>query len=137
MKVKCLNCGEKVLDSSDSCPYCGEPLRWYQKKLPFSFLIMILGLFIFLMVVLFTVLSPSHPNSTEPDATLSEFSSVNIGMSYSAVCKTFDSYGELISQSELAGIKTEIYVWYGYLGANCNVTFQNGIAVGKAQVGLK
>lgn len=56
MKVKCLNCGFKVLDSEEACPKCGVKLRWYQRTTPLSIAMMVLALFFFFFVLLFIML---------------------------------------------------------------------------------
>jgi len=56
MKVKCLNCGNKVPDTDEACPKCGTKLRWYQRTTPLSIAMMILALIAFFFVLLFIVL---------------------------------------------------------------------------------
>lgn len=71
--------------------------------------------------------------------TISEFNRIETGMSYEEVAEIIGSSGQLSSKVDMAGIVTEIYMWNGYgsIGANANVTFQNGKVIGKAQAGLK
>ena len=46
--------------------------------------------------------------------------------------------GTLLSDTEIAGSKAQIYTWKGTsLGANANVTFSDGKVTSKAQFGLK
>lgn len=61
-------------------------------------------------------------------------------MTYEDVCELFQEDGKLSSEVDIGmdDLKTQIYVWYDETGiANCNVTFQGGYMVSKAQVGLK
>lgn len=57
MKVKCLNCGNKVPDTDEACPKCGTKLRWYQRNSPvtFGFLLfaIIFAVFVWLFIFLF------------------------------------------------------------------------------------
>lgn len=80
--------------------------------------------------------APSKEN--DPRMTLSEFSSIKTGMTYDEVCKIVGSYGFEMSRSEIAGYQTVIVGWdgIGQIGANANVTFQNGKVIAKAQAGL-
>lgn len=57
MKVKCLNCGFKVLDSEEACPKCGVKLRWYQRNSPATFAFLVFGVifaFFCFMLIFFT-----------------------------------------------------------------------------------
>jgi hypothetical protein len=45
--------------------------------------------------------------------------------------------GQELSSSEVAGIKTVMYSWYGSGISTMNVTIQNGVVTGKAQMALK
>ncbi|SHI24814.1 hypothetical protein SAMN02745823_03870 [Sporobacter termitidis DSM 10068] len=91
----------------------------------------------------------SQPNPQAPadnfeqtsGVTLDNFGEVKTGMSYSDVRAILGVDGELMSQVDIGDpeYETEIYTWdgRGMLGANCNVTFQGGKVVAKAQIGLK
>jgi uncharacterized paraquat-inducible protein A len=52
MKVKCLNCGNKVSDFEEACPKCGTKLRWYQKNSPATFGMLMAALFFAFIVFL-------------------------------------------------------------------------------------
>lgn len=60
------------------------------------------------------------------------------GMSYAEVTGILGEDGEELSSNELAGIKTEMYMWKakGFSGGNMNATFQNDALVSKAQFNL-
>ena len=71
--------------------------------------------------------------------TLDEFNRIETGMTYDEVVNIIGSYGTELSRSEIAGYTTVILMWEGSgsLGANANVTFQNGSVMAKAQFGLQ
>ncbi len=86
--------------------------------------------------------------STEPTVkaakvetvTLSNFNRVKTGMTLDDVAAILGTNHETMADSELAGIRTTILTWnssgFAAIG-NCNVTFQNGKVVMKAQAFLK
>lgn len=69
--------------------------------------------------------------------TLKKFNQLKTDMSYKEVVQILGTKGEVMSESEVAGIKTVLYTWDGSFGANMNATFQNDKLISKAQVGLK
>lgn len=80
----------------------------------------------------------SSTNSNSALITLDEFNRIESGMSYEDVVNIIGSNGSLSSESSMGNYTIQIYTWYGnIIGANANVTFQNGKVVGKAQVGLR
>lgn len=68
-----------------------------------------------------------------------EFGKIQNGMSYEEVVAIVGNDGELQSESEVGGYKTQMYMWSGEkgIGSNANVTIQNGKVQAKAQFGLK
>lgn len=60
-------------------------------------------------------------------------------MTYNEVVSIIGGEGKLLSQVDVAGYNTEIYMWEGVgsIVANANVTFQNNKLVSKAQIGLE
>lgn len=70
--------------------------------------------------------------------TMANFSRVKPGMTPDEV---FDILGkanaEVAADSSIAGIRTQMVVWKTPYGPNCNVMFQNGRVVSKAQFGLR
>lgn len=88
-----------------------------------------------------TVLLASTSYSQESDCSpgLDQFQAIHEGMSYQKVVEILGCEGSMISSSELAGFKTEMYMWSGSggFGANMNAMFQNGKMMMKAQFGLK
>lgn len=71
-------------------------------------------------------------------ASISKFSAIKNGMPESSVYEIMGGSGEVMSESEVAGIKTSMHMWRSeYGGGNMNVMFQRGAVVSKAQFGLR
>jgi hypothetical protein len=134
--------------SGKFCSNCGkinpDEAKWYQKNSPLTIGFMILG-FVFLGVCIWVFLTMTSPEpATIPvqnsGVSLAQFEIVDIGMSYEQVCSIFNSAGVLMSEVDLGDpmYTTKIYSWsgFGITGANCNVTFQGGRVISKAQFGL-
>lgn len=72
--------------------------------------------------------------------TYEEFEKIESGMALDEVREIIGSDGKLMSSSDIGmgeEYVTEIYYWYAKNGiANCNVTFQGGKVLSKAQFGL-
>ena len=68
-----------------------------------------------------------------------EYAKIEIGMTYDQVCDIVGSYGRELARTEMAGYLTVVVGWdgEGTIGANANVTFQNGKVMSKAQAGLQ
>lgn len=76
--------------------------------------------------------------SPKANVTLAMYDSIKNDMSYNEVVSIFGTDGALMSTAKLLDTETVIYMWDGTtLGGNCNVTFQDGKVVAKAQFGLK
>lgn len=77
------------------------------------------------------------PSLPDP-VTLGNFYRVETGMTADEVLSILGTRCELSSQVDIADIQTALITWHaeGFAGGNCNVTFQNGRVVGKAQFGL-
>lgn len=73
------------------------------------------------------------------DVTKAEYSRVQMGMSYHQVVAILGPPDEALSETEMAGFHTIMYMWEGRggFGANMNAMFQNGKLVNKAQFGLR
>ena len=74
-----------------------------------------------------------------PKMTLDEFNRIEMGMSHAQVKEIVGGAGKITAKSEVAGITTAVveFEGSGSVGANANVTFQDGRVVAKAQYGLK
>lgn len=106
-----------------------------------------------LIISIFPSVEPSTPDSTSspPSSTrtLEKYNRIQIGMSYDEVVAIVGSPTAELADSEIQGIsnkhvsipgiRTTVYMWQvdDSLGANFNITFQNGKVVVKAQFGLK
>ena len=141
----CKECGAEV-SSKGVCPKCGKDQRNFFVKHKFiTFL---------LVVIVLGVIVGASGNSNKPDNSVSagittvqkqeklnleKFNKIETGMTYDQVVEIIGEEGTVLSESEIANIKTAIYSWYGEgsIGANANVTFQNGKVTAKAQFGLK
>lgn len=73
------------------------------------------------------------------EPTMEKFNKINTGMSFDDVTDIMGKRYEVLSETEFAGIKTIMLSWKStkILGANMNVTFQDGKVISKAQFGLK
>ena len=81
---------------------------------------------------------PEAP-SNKPGISAEEFAQLRAGMSYSEVVSIIGSEGELMSENEMAGYRTQMYMWEGegtFGVGNANALFQNGEMVQKSQFGL-
>lgn len=72
------------------------------------------------------------------EITIDQYNSIETGMTYDEVVALLGGEGTLLSDTELAGSTSQIYMWEGTsLGANANITFSDGKVVAKAQYGLE
>ena len=71
--------------------------------------------------------------------TLDEFDRIAAGMSYQRVVAIVGGPGEVLSESDVAGLHTIMYKWDGEgdTGANASVMFQDDAEINKAQFGLR
>lgn len=149
----CKECGAEV-SSKGICPKCGKDQRNFftkHKVVTFILILAVLG------AIVGASGSENKSNSTASSTTtssttsgvtteqkqdrlnLEKFNKIETGMSYQEVVNIIGEEGTVLSESEIGNIKSTIYSWYGEgsIGANANITFQNGKVVSKAQVGLK
>jgi hypothetical protein len=70
-------------------------------------------------------------------ASMSQFTSVQNGMTLEEVQSVMGSSGELTTETSVAGYTGEIRTWANSDGSNMIVQFQNGRAIGKSQFGLQ
>lgn len=79
------------------------------------------------------------PAALAGDVTKAEYLRVEMGMSYQQVVAILGPPDEQMSETEMAGFHTVMYMWEGRggFGANMNAMFQNGKLVNKAQFGLR
>lgn len=71
--------------------------------------------------------------------TLDEYNKIEMGMTHQQVKNIVGGAGKITAQSEVAGISSVVVEFEGSgdMGANANVTFQDGRVVAKAQYGLR
>ncbi len=69
--------------------------------------------------------------------TKEEYDKLKTGMSYKEVVKIIGFEGEEMSQNEVGGTKTVMYMWQNPDGSNMNAMFQNDKLIQKSQFGLK
>lgn len=142
--VKCKACGKEVAKGAKSCPNCGKDNRGFIKKhkiLSFILIIIVIGV----IVSAFGGEGSSDNTSSEGSSSVAKedskvnyenFLSITMGESLSDVIAIFGE-GTEQSSSEISGIKTVMYTWDGKGISNMNVTIQNDVVTGKAQMGLK
>ena len=68
---------------------------------------------------------------------LSQFYKIQAEMTYEDVVKVFGGQGTLMSESNIAGYNTVVYMWQNSDGGNAMLTFQNGRLYSKSQFGLR
>lgn len=68
--------------------------------------------------------------------TKAEFDQVQTGMSYSQVQAIIGDPGEKLSETNMAGFSTVMYMWKNPTGSNMNAMFQNDKLISKAQISL-
>lgn len=141
----CKECGAEV-SSKGVCPKCGKDQRNFfvkHKVITFILVVVLLG-----VIVGVSGSDNKSDNATQTGTTtiqkeeklnLEKFNKIETGMTYEQVVEIIGEEGTILSESEIANIKTAIYSWYGEgsIGANANITFQNGKVTAKAQFGLK
>lgn len=76
--------------------------------------------------------------SDDVKVTMDAFNKIENGMSYEQVVEIMGGEGELLSETELAGMSMSIYTWDGNTAfSSCQITFQDGVVSSKSQYGLK
>ena len=72
------------------------------------------------------------------EITMEQYNSIETGMTYDEVVEILGGEGTLLSDTEISGMTSQVYMWSGTsLGANANITFSDGKVMAKAQVGLE
>ena len=142
----------KINVESDFCPNCGRRMTKKKKeKKSMGCLTQIVGiiLIIFGLSNVFRAcsnmasdaadgISESYQEEKASYATMEKFNHIQTGMSYDDVVSIMGSEGELSSESEVEGYKTQIYVWYAMNGySNILVIIQDGAVSSKSQNGLE
>lgn len=70
--------------------------------------------------------------------TKAEFDQIQMGMTYEQVRDTIGGEGDLLSEVEVSGTRSVVYMWKGNsFGGNANFTFTDGVLQARAQFGLR
>lgn len=76
--------------------------------------------------------------TSSSEITLEMYNSIETGMTYDEVVSVLGENGAFLSNSKILDSISEIYTWSGTsLGSSCNITFQDGKVIAKAQYGLE
>lgn len=160
--VKCKKCGKIYPKDISNCPECFQKNKKYVSKgrKIAGIIIIVFGLILFISAIISwndnsvgdyegssqsqTISdngSADNKQETKGKVNYENFEKIENGMTYEQVVKIFGEEGEILSEADM-GIgdeyATAIYCWYDWTGvANCNVTFQGGKVIAKAQIGLK
>lgn len=141
----CKECGAEV-SSKGVCPKCGKDQRNFfvkHKVITFILIVIVIGA---IAAASGSGNKTNNSNQTntaveqkQEKLTLEKFNKIETGMTYDQVVEIIGEEGTVLSESEIANIKTTMYSWYGEgsIGANANITFQNGKVTAKVQFGLK
>lgn len=83
--------------------------------------------------------APAAAQNTSCRASAAAFNQIRDGMSISQVEGIIGCRGEVLSETNMGGIRTVMFAWAGSggMGANMNAMFQSGRLVMKAQFGLR
>lgn len=83
--------------------------------------------------------APEEAPANDPGISAAEFGALRTGMTQAEVTAVVGSGGEVISENEMAGIRTVMVQWDGEsgFGANANAMFQDGKLIQKSQFGLE
>lgn len=77
-------------------------------------------------------------NTTTSDITLELFNQIQVGMTYEEVKELIGSDGTLMTDTNIGGIQSTMYMWKAADGiGNASIMFQNGAVVSGSQTGLK
>lgn len=144
----CKACGQEIAKGVKKCPHCGKDQRnFFMKHKIISVILAIV-----IIAGISTAMGGGKNSSTSPTSstnsnkststttdtkiTYENFLKIQMGQKYSDVVALIGE-GKEQTSSEVSGIKTVIYTWNGTGISNMNVTIQNDIIMGKAQLGLK
>ena len=143
--VNCKACDKEIARGVKKCVHCGKDQRNFLKRHK-----ILTGILVIIVFVIIAGLSGGNSEGETSDVSNSSvgsikedskinydnFTKINMGLTYEEVIALIGEGTEQTS-SEISGIKTVIYQWNGNGLSNMNVTIQNDIVTGKAQLGLK
>lgn len=148
--IQCKNCGKIYPSMLKCCPECFAAKPKQPAKIVIGIILVLVGISLLYSAMIMWNdndsgnTSPSSDySSTESNknlVTYENFEKIENGMTYEQVVEIFGVDGKVLSEVDIGDeeYKTTMYYWYDDTGiANCNVTFQGGVVVAKAQVGLQ
>lgn len=148
--VNCKACGKEIAKGVKKCPHCGKDQRNFFMKHKIITIILAIVIIAGISTALNGGNKPAadntkatnsgtstntESNTPKTKVTYDNFLKIKMGDKYETVAALLGN-GKEQSSSEVSGIKTVMYEWNGAGISNMNVTIQNGIVTGKAQVGL-
>lgn len=155
----CQKCGKEIKDDAKFCEGCGTPVNSVnetvnkvkqQPKKKKGLSGCFITILVFIVIIAIGIIAASVQNEGIQRAvsgvnneseyiTLEEYNKIENGMTYDEVKNIVGSAGTETATSSGYGVTITMVTWYGngIAGSNANVTFQNGLVTGKAQVGLK
>lgn len=149
--INCKACGKEIAKGVKKCPHCGKDQRNFFMKHKIITGVLILVILVGIGSALGNKsgdtsannsksTSKNNSNASAPKeektkVTYDNFLKIKMGDKYENVVAILGE-GKEQTSSEVSGVKTAIYEWNGSGLSNMNVTIQNGVVTGKAQIGL-
>lgn len=128
---KCMFCQSDIPKKAIVCHVCRR--RQAVKLSGPAILIVIL-----LCIALACVIVFANETSPKNYITLEEFEKIETGMSYNDIVDIVGCEPKVLSESEIMGIKSTMYMYYGKDHiSNANITVQDGKVKSKSQLGLR
>lgn len=148
--IQCKNCGKIYPSTLKCCPECFAAKPKQPVKIIIGIILVLVG--ISLLYSAMIMWNDNESGNTSPNSdysstesnknlvTYANFEKIENGMTYEQVVEIFGVDGKVLSEVDMGDeeYKTTMYYWYDDTGiANCNITFQGGVVIAKAQVGLQ
>lgn len=148
--IQCKNCGKIYPSTLKCCPECFAAKPKQPAKIALGIAIVVLGVLLIISGIVSLSGNDLNNPSPTPDVSSTEsnknlvtyanFEKIENGMTYEQVVEIFGVDGKVLSEVDMGDVeyKTTMYYWYDDTGiANCNITFQGGVVIAKAQIGLQ
>lgn len=151
MTKKCRVCKEEIHSNAKKCKHCwADQSNWFRRHWILTGIGIIILLSVFWSLVWDNTSKNTHSNSStewnqqqatyinKPTISKDEFLQLQDWMSYEQVVEIVWGEGEVMSENNLAGVNTVMYMrdWDTF-ASNANVMFQDNKLIQKAQFGLK